>query len=395
MRVTGNLRFVARALDVRSASAPVIAEWQELASRALEGNCFLAPWFLMPAARYLDPAEPLTLLLVDAYYGSVKAGLAAMACVRPAPRERSLPWRHLAAYRPLHAYTSGALVDPRWPEDSIRCLLEASKGIAPATGALRLSNVRCDGPLARAARSAIAGSRFGWFPTRRAHRAALRTSRLPASGAASRIDGAALLDDGPGLPREIRRALRRLAAAAGPVEFRILRGRNLDDAAVERHLELESAGWKGSSRGAMLSDPRSAAFFREVVAGAAACDEAFLCELLAGGQVIASTSNFIGARQGFAFKLGWDPRHARSSPGLLVDHALARYAPLMLRDLDLVDGCADPGSHLERIWEGKIEVADGYVAWGLRERTILEAIAAARRVRDRFRGPQRNGSATD
>jgi hypothetical protein len=299
----------------------------------------------------------------------------------------SLPMRHLVAYRPVHAYSSGALVDARFVSQSLRALLAALPDVVPDCGALRLGNFRCDGALGIAAAPLLAEAGLRWFVTREGWRAALQ---LAAAGGA---DPRSVHPGAPGgLPmpmptrKPLRRALLRLESMVGPVSFRVLRDAAVDPDAIERHLALEHAGWKGPAGESLLARPKHAAFFRDVVRGAAAAGGVLFCELLSQDSVLASTSNFLAGREAFAFKVGWQPRLARGSPGLLIDAALRGHAPDVLAGLRTLDSCADPGSHLDRIWPHRLRVVDGYLAWGRRERTTLTALATVRRWRDGARG---------
>jgi CelD/BcsL family acetyltransferase involved in cellulose biosynthesis len=362
------LRFAARGLPLEALTPALEDEWLALAGRSIEGNCFLAPWFIKPAARWLDPGLPLRLLLVEAFDSGQRLGLSALMAVRGVPAARSLPIAHLAAYRPLHAYSSGALVDARFATPSLQALLTALPDLLPEGGALRLANFRCDGDLGGAAAPLLEGAGLRWFVTRDGRRAALR------------LEGEGPLP--PVARKPMRRALERLESLAGPVRFRALRDAEVDVAAVERHLALEHAGWKGPAGGSLLAQAGHAEFFRDVVRGAASASSLLFCELLAGDRVVASTSNFLAGREAFAFKLGWDPQLARGSPGRLVDDALRCHAPTVLSGARTLDGCADPGSHLDQIWDDRLRVIDGYLAWGRRECAVLAAFAAARRWRD-------------
>jgi hypothetical protein len=386
------LRFAVRALPLDDLTPDLEHEWQSLVGRSIEGNCFLAPWFVRAAARRLDPALPLRLLLVEAFDSGRRQGLSALMVIRRAPAARSLPLAHLAAYRPVHAYSSGALVDARFAEGSLRALLTALPDLLPEGGALRLSNFRCDGDLGGAVAPLLEGAGLRWFVTRDGRRAALRfeATALPTPAPPPVIGHDPTDGSSPARARKpIRRAQERLESMAGPIRFRTLRDAEVDTAAIERHLALEHAGWKGAAGGSLLAHPEHAEFFRDLVRGAAAAGSLLFCELLARDEVIASTSNFIAGREAFAFKLGWDPRLARGSPGRLVDDALRRHAPVVLSGVRTMDGCADPGSHLEQIWDDRLRVIDGYLAWGRRERALLATLAAVRRLRDGARGRSR------
>jgi Acetyltransferase (GNAT) domain len=376
------VRYAVRVLPLERLTPDLEAEWQALVGRALEGNCFLSPWFVRPAARWLDPGLRLRVLLVEAFEAGRRVALTALMVLHDAPATRSLPIPHLAAYRPVHAYSSGALLDAGHADASLQALFGALPAVLPAAGALRLSNFRCDGALGAAAAPVLAGAGLRWFVTRDGLRAALRLDdgAVTAPGARDGTD-----EPMPTARKPLRRALERLQVLAGPVHFRVLRNDAIDPGAIERHLVLEHAGWKGPAGGSLLARAEHAEFFREVVRGAAAAGSVLFCELRAQDSVIASTSNFLAGREAFAFKLGWDPALARGSPGLLIDDALRCRARDVLAGSRTLDGCADPGSHLERIWDDRLRVVDGYLAWGRRECAVLAAFATARRWRDRAR----------
>ncbi len=368
------LRYATRRVPLETVSGALRLQWQHLASRSIEGNAFLTPWFLLPAARQLAPDNRIDLLLVEAFDDNRPVMLTGLIALQSAPASASLPLPHLAAYRPIHAYSSGALVDVDHVEATLRCLLKSLRTEFPAQGALRLEFLRLDGPLHQATARLASGDGFKWYSTRRLTRAAVRPSfDRPASAAQ--------------LPpsRYLRRRLTRLETMAGPVRLEIRRGADITDAVIDRHLQLEQTGWKATSGGAMLNSPAHAEFFREISHAAARCGAAVYCELLAGDTVVASTSNFVCGREAFAFKLGWDPRFARCSPGYMIEELFSRALPVELPRLRVLDGCAEPGSYLERVWNEQVLLADGYLAWGLRERAMLSAIDMARRIRKRLR----------
>lgn len=367
---TPPLRYAARWIRLQEAIDSLDEPWRRLAENAVEGNAFLSPWFLRSASRWLDAGVEIEVAVVETFRGPDRVALVAVMPLHRAAPSQSLPLPHLQAYRGVHAFTGGALVDSVDPASIIRCLLDAVRHHPSGLGALRLTNLRCDGPIAAAASPIARELGIAWFATRRASRAALRL----------RGTAAARMAPEP-VPAGLRRARVRLESEFGTVEFRILRGAGITDGVIERHLTLEAAGWKSKLGTALLSTSQGAAFFRQVAREAADAGGAFFCELLAGNEVVASTSNFHAGTCAFAFKVGWQPRFARCSPGTLIDYELGRLAPATLPGLHWIDSCADPGSHLERIWDDRISVCDGYLAWGRAERTALRVVEMTRRAR--------------
>jgi CelD/BcsL family acetyltransferase involved in cellulose biosynthesis len=143
----------------------------------------------------------------------------------------------------------------------------------------------------------------------------------------------------------------------GEVRFEVLRGPAIDDAAIERHLALEHMGWKGESGTSMRSNPAHEAFFRDVAAGFAADDRALFAQLSVGDHVIASTSNFIAGKTGFAFKIGFDPAYSQFGPGTMCELEFMRCAPDIAGDLDSFDSGAVAGSYLEAMWPERDAIA--------------------------------------
>jgi len=165
------------------------------------------------------------------------------------------------------------------------------------------------------------------------------------------------------------------------VRWRALRGPQITPACIERFIELEHRGWKGQQGTSLRSRPEDEQFFREMIGKFAARDRAVFTELSVNDTVVASTSNLISGKRGFAFKLGWHPDYQRMAPGLLNEVELIRNAPVVFKDLDFIDSGATEGSFLEELWsERRVLVSGAYAATPL-ARKVLQAIDAARRLK--------------
>jgi hypothetical protein len=386
-----------RWLPPAALDASLLADWQALEDSALEGNCFLSPSFVLPALRHLGLGRAPELLLIELWRGGVRAELCGLALLESTGPSRDLPWPHRRAWRSVHSFSSGVLLHREHAPAVLRALVLELRAESPNSGALYLENLRCDGATARLARPLLRESGMHWVSISNGQRAALippeAPERAPTSASTSASAPAALHPQASGPRAHLRRNLRRderLLAREGTVAFRVLRGREIDAACIERHLSLEHSGWKGSAGTSLLAQPGHADFFREMAAAFAARDRILLCELLVGDEVVASTSNFISGSDCSAFKVGWSPRFARCAPGLLVDHRLMQSASTALHGLRQLDSCAPSGSYLEKMWPGRIEIARGFLAWGQATRLVLGATGLLRRAKGAlWRRPRR------
>ena len=103
-----------------------VQSWESLEDRALESNAFLSPRFVIPAMRHLGKPEELrqTMFalwrrLTRAQSDSFGAGVFAKIA-----GNRSFPLPHLRAFRSLHSYLAGILVDRNKAEGTLRSFFQ-------------------------------------------------------------------------------------------------------------------------------------------------------------------------------------------------------------------------------------------------------------------------------
>jgi CelD/BcsL family acetyltransferase involved in cellulose biosynthesis len=150
---------------------------------------------------------------------------------------------------------------------------------------------------------------------------------------------------------------------------------------IETFLRLENKGWKGEEQSSLLSQPKHAEFFRDMAQRFAADGRAFFCELLLDGRVIASSSNFVSGRVGFAFKIGWDGDFAAVGPGILNELELMRWLGEGGLDIDYMDAGAMEGAYIQRLWKTVTDVKSGVLVGGNVGTAILPALNFARGVK--------------
>jgi hypothetical protein len=142
----------------------------------------------------------------------------------------------------------------------------------------------------------------------------------------------------PGKRKELRRQERRLAEL-GALSYTLLDARDDPGAALDELLALEAAGWKGRAGGALGCDPADRRFFEAACRAAHAEGRLILTALRVAGRAVAAKCSFLAVPGAFAFKIAYDERYARYSPGVLLelDHVRRLHAR---PDVAWMDSCA-------------------------------------------------------
>lgn len=307
--------------------APLVAQWQELAARAIEPNPFFAPEMVQAAARWLPGGSGDRLLTVHDGDELVLA-----LPVRRRRGHRHVPVPALVGWGHRHCYLGTPLVAPGDPAGCVGAALDALRGGDDAW--LVLETMGGDGPVRAAFGAALA--------ERRLRPAAILAHRRPV---VRRRPEPTYVDGRLSARRrkELRRQRRRLSADLGAeVATTALPGTSLG-AALEEFMTLEASGWKGREGTALASDPREAAFFRAAMEGAGRAGRARMWTLGAGGEIVAGVCGIVSGSGLFHLKIAHDERRARRSPGLLLELDLldAFHAE---PDLAWLDSCTAPGA---------------------------------------------------
>jgi hypothetical protein len=170
----------------------------------------------------------------------------------------------------------------------------------------------------------------------------------------------------------------------GNVEWRTLYGPEVKDSNIESFLQLEHKGWKAEKGTSIRSSFSHEAFFREMVEGFRRRGRLFFTELLLNGIVIASTTNLVSGDVGFAFKIGWDPAHSDSSPGLMNELAFVRGVNGPCRNLSFIDSGAENGSFVDSLWIARRELTSGMFGITSLGRLVLSGTDRLRNVKHRW-----------
>lgn len=336
-------RYSARIVAADDLNACDVAAWSALESRAAEPNAYLSPHFVLPAMRWLTPGDASRIVLVER--GDAESGgeLVGVGVFTLPPSSHRFGLRHLLAYRSIHSFLCGILLDRSCVTEALRTLVSHVAVTLPEFRLIEVPQVWRDGALAQACATA---ARAGSLRTRavgHVPRAVLETA-----------DCDRLLRDPSIAPRrrDLERRMRRLQER-GEVGWRVRRGRDAPDSVAETFLALEHMGWKGEEGSSLRSSAQAEAFFRATVAGFASEGRALFTELTLDGTPIASTCNFVSGDTCFGFKIGWNPAFRTMSPAMLNELELIKQAARHFGDIRQFDSGASPSSYINELWPGR------------------------------------------
>jgi len=364
--------------------APMAAQWQSLADRALEPNVFLEPAFALAAAPVFgrDVGAGLVWSRSSPYrlMGFFPARIARRRCGIALPV--LVGWTHPYAPlgTPLVDRDAGVAVISAWLDHL------ASRPDLPHL--LLVPYLPPSGPVGQAFAAALA-QRDGSSLALSAHQRALLA---PEGTRAHYLDHAI----GGKKRKELRRQRKRLAEA-GTLVTDTVRAPAAMAAALGDFLTLEAAGWKGRAGTAARAHDAIRAFMQNAVTGLARDGKARIARLVAGGQPIAALVTLQSGTTAWCWKIAYDESFARYSPGvqLLLDTTQE-----LLDDPNVrrADSCAAAGHPMiDHVWRERLALADHLMCLGPQQRSAFAlactlerarrtAIAGLKRVRDLVRG---------
>lgn len=354
--------------------AQTIAQWDQLEQHALEKNAYLSHRFVLPALRHLSSSSAPFIVLVFAQIAAIDRLIGVGVFEEQGPLRR-FPLRRLVAYRCPHTFLTGLLVDAELAVEAVRSFFNFFCASEHGWHGVEFMNRSGDGEIDRLMQRVAAERSAVWSEYERTQRAILSPAKAG--------DGYLDTQFPPHRRSEFRRLRRRLEES-GSVGWRARIGRDIDDATIDRMLQLEHLGWKGERGSSLKARHGHEAFFTEMMQSFAAVGHAFFTELMSNDQVIASSSNLISGDTGFAFKLGWDPSYGRAAPGLLNEIEFIRQAPTLFGELNYVDSGAEEGSFIDGLWVERRCLVSGVFATTSLGRGIGSVVKHVRAVKQRI-----------
>ena len=364
-------RFSVVSVTDFAALADIGGAWADLAARSLEPNPFYELWMLGPALAHLRDGADLRVVLVFAPNPARPAEplLCGVFPLERRPRHKGIPSRTLRLWRHKFCQLGTPLIRASHARETLEAFFTWLAGADHACALLELNHVTGEGPfhhllvdyLDQHAILHHVGDCFA--------RAIFR----PAGDASAYVNGA--------LSTKHRKALARheqQLRQAGRLEYVALDAGGSPTAWLDEFLALEASGWKGRERSALDSSPADREFFVSSATAAFRLGRLRMLALRLDGRMIAArcgfSAGYAGGRGAYTFKVAYDERYARLSPGLLLEIENIR----RLHDDETCDWMDSFTSRdhpvFNRLWRDRILMRDCVIGTGGRRGDLIVSL---------------------
>ncbi len=334
---------------IPSAASHCAEEWRALAQRAAEPNPFYHPAILLPALRHLEDGTRVRMIEARDDTGQLIGVMPVQ--VRSAHARYRV--KNCANWMHGQCFYGAPLMLAGEETQAWAAILQQLDDTRWAGNFLHLDGLDAEGPVAIALEQLCAAQKRGCKRIASHERAMLRSAMDAEGYCDSNIRAKKR--------KEIRRLMNRLAEQ-GEVTHRRLSDGGDARAWAEDFLALECAGWKGEEGTALGSAPATRAFFREAIANSAHNGLLDMLRIDLDGQPIAMLVNFRLGCGAFSYKIAFDERFARFSPGVLIELDNLR-AALADPTLEWSDSCAAPNHPMiDGLWAERRHIVQYRVA---------------------------------
>lgn len=361
--------------------ASYVADWQTLASNAVEPNVFYEPWQLLPAIAAFGAGKKFTFLFVYLGEGQRRGPLIGFFPFERASSFRGWPADLLTTWYHPFAPAGTPLLHRDFLRDAWRAALTWAREDARGASLVELPLLMADGPGQAALAEVCEAQRLRAFEVDHHRRAALHPSP---EGAEAYLQAAI----SGGRRKEFRRQKRRLADL-GRLTTRVLTPADDAETWINDFLALEASGWKGQARTSFLSDREAEGYFRAICEHAHDIGRLHMLALDLDDRPIAMKCNFLSGEGAYTFKIAFDEGYAKYSPGVLLE--LENIADAHRRDdIQWMDSCAIAGHPMiDGLWTERRAMRHLLISSGRAKGNLAIAMLPILRALKRYVHPLR------
>ena len=353
-----------------------VEAWECLARNAMEPNPFYEPWLLLPAIESFMRNDHLVFVLIYAAIHGRASQLCAFFPLLRCYHYRGLPVRYLRIWRHLHCFLCTPLLRRPYAKECLALFHDwlADEGRASM---MEWGTIAADGPFYRTLLETVQSTGRRSYLTHRYERAMLRPRPNADLYIREALSKKTVID--------LRRLEKRLGEL-GELRYSTLKPGAAAEPWLEAFLKLEASGWKGQQGSAFDSSEEGRRFFYSIALRGAQRGQLMMLALELNDRPIAMKCNFLAQNGGYTFKIAYDERYARYSPGMLLE--LENIREFHRRaDLQWMDSCAEADHPMmNRIWLDRRPIAKLLTATGRPASELLvSSLPVLKRVANQVR----------
>ena len=317
-----------------------LADWQQLIANAAERNVFYEPEVLLPAWKLLHTSNRVHVVLV--YRHNKRVTDPPILCGLFPLQQVDSPFWGVPQWRMLtndFCVLATPLLHRQYATDAVRSWIDwtRSRGI----GLLECVRLHGSGPVYQAFVDVFYERGITPFLVTQHTRAVLERAADYEAYQAGNLRGH---------NRRDMNRLRRRLEELGQLEIRYLQEDSQLDYWITSFLHLEQQGWKGEQGTALQQSDGQTEFFRAVLENLRQSGQLQLMGMFLDGEPIAMKCNLLCSPGSFAWKIAYDERFAKFSPGVQLEQENIETFHAGT-DLEWMDSCAVPDHPMiNRLW---------------------------------------------
>jgi len=319
-------------------------QWNRLHDVCLKPNPFMDPNFLIPAIRHLSNPGSVSVLVVEAPNRRNVKAPKVLCALMPLIKRRmyGIPQKCFEIWKHDFCYDSTPLIREDCGKGAFSAALDFLGGDLNAK-MFSMDTVSGQGKFQNLVTDLIYERSHGVF----SRDAFTRACFIPDTDAEFYIR--------KNVSKNTRKNATRMEAQLeelGTLEHQTVEDGSLGDHWIDEFLEIEASGWKGKDGTAMLSDPSTKRFFKEMAQLHLANGSLSLLKVSLDKHPIAMLCNLQRGGYAVAFKTAYDENYGQYSPGVIAElKSIERY---YADGIEKLDSCATPDhTMINRIWSDR------------------------------------------